>query len=133
MDKPAIVAQAQTILTGTASITTAMLIEVAGWGAVVVMVSLFGWAVSSLQVLASWTDDAPKLVKLEIVKGVFASIAAAALFVIVGHWQGWPMLLNVVGAFLSGMAGDKLLRPMSETVIQRAQAALEAIFGKAPR
>ena len=133
MQKPPAIAYAQDVISGTASITTAVVAEILGWSFVIVLVALFGWAVSSLHVLAGWTDDAPIVQKLEIVKGIFASIAAAAVFVMIGHWQGWPMLLNVLGAFFAGMAGDKLLRPMADTVIGRAQAALDAIFGKAAK
>ena len=133
MQKPPAIAYAQDVISGTASITTAVVAEILGWSFVIILVALFGWAVSSLHVLAGWTDDAPIVQKLEIVKGIFASIAAAAVFVMIGHWQGWPMLLNVLGAFFAGMAGDKLLRPMADTVIGRAQAALDAIFGKAAK
>ena len=133
MDKPSAIAHVQSVLTGTASVTTALVAEILGWSFVVIVVALFGWAVSSLHVLAGWTDDAPVVQKLEIIKGIFASIAASAVFVMVGHWQGWPMLLNVLGAFFAGMAGDRLLRPMADTVIQRAQAALDAIFGRATK
>lgn len=114
---------------GLAGATVGTLAEIAGWGAVVVIVSLFGWAVSSLDQLAGWTDDATRLTKLSIVKGVFASVAAAALVVLLGHWQGWHPLVNVVAAFLGGMSGDKLLRPMADGMIARAKVAVEALFG----
>ena len=133
MEKPSAVAHVQNVLSGSVGITTAIVAEIIGWSLVVTLVALFGWAVSSLHVLANWTDDAPILQKLEIVKGIFASIAAAAVFVMIGHWQDWPMLLNVLGAFFAGMAGDRLLRPMADTVISRAQAAMDAIFGRATK
>ena len=133
MQKPAAIAYTQNVLSGAASITTAVVLEILGWSLVITIVALFGWAVSSLHVLAGWTDEAPILQKLEIIKGIFASIAAAAVFVMIGHWQDWPMLLNVLGAFFAGMAGDRLLRPMADTVISRAQAAMDAIFGRATK
>lgn len=103
--------------------------DLAGWGAIVLVVSLFGWAVSSLDQLAGWTDDAPRLAKLTIVKGICASVAAAAIVVIIGHWLQWHPLANVVAAFLGGMAGDKLLRPMADGLIARIGAGAGALFG----
>ena len=117
-------------ISGIASITTALIGEIFGWGLIVLVVSLFGWAVSSLHTLAGWTDSAPVVAKLEIVKGIFASIAAAAIFVLIGNWQGWPTLLNIVGAFLAGMSGDRLLRPLADGMIARLGAALDAAFGR---
>ena len=122
--------QKTTTISGIASITTAITAEILGWSVVVLIVSLFGWAVSSLHTLANWTDSAPIVAKLEIVKGVFASIAAAAIFVLIGNWQNWPTLLNIVGAFLAGMSGDRLLRPLADGLIARLGAALDAAFGK---
>jgi hypothetical protein len=124
-----VIVEQKTLLYGIAGATAGTLAEIAGWGVVVVIVSLFGWAVSSLDQLAGWTDDATRLTKLSIVKGVFASIAAAALVVLLGHWQGWHPLVNVVAAFLGGMSGDKLLRPMADGMIARLQLALDAVFG----
>ena len=122
--------QKTTTITGIASLTSAVIGEVLGWSLIVLVVSLFGWAVSSLHTLAGWTDSAPIVAKLEIVKGIFASIAAAAIFVLVGNWQGWPTLLNIIGAFLAGMSGDRLLRPLADGLIARLGAALDAAFGK---
>lgn len=126
------VIEQKTLVAGITGLSMAALAEIAGWGAVVVVVSLFGWAVSSLEQLAGWTDGATSLTKLTIIKGVFASIAAASIVVMVGHWQDWHPLLNVGCAFLGGMAGDKLLRPLSEGLIARLGAGLEALLGKKP-
>lgn len=117
-------------ITGISSLTAAVVAEVLGWSLVVLVVALFGWAVSSLHTLANWTDTAPAVAKLEIVKGIFASISAAAIFVMIGHWQVWPTLLNIVGAFLAGMSGDRLLRPLADGLIARLGAALDAAFGR---
>lgn len=124
--------QKTTIVSGIASISTAVVSEVLGWSAVVLFVSMLGWAVSSLHTLAGWTDDAPIVAKLEIIKGVFASVAAAAIFVLIGNWQEWPTLLNIVGAFLAGMSGDRLLRPLADGMIARLGAAVDAMFGRGP-
>ncbi len=103
--------------------------DLAGWGAIVLVVSLLGWAVSSLDQLAGWTDDATKLVKLTIIKGIFASIAAAAIVVLIGNWMQWHPMGIVIGAFLGGMAGDKLLRPLADGMVARLAAGLQALIG----
>ena len=118
------------LVSGFAAMSTATIVEVAGWGVVVLVVALFGWAVSSLEALAGWTDDATKLAKLTIIKGIFASVAAAAIVVAVGNWQEWHPLVIVGCAFLGGMAGDKLLRPLSDGLTTRLGAMLDALLGK---
>jgi hypothetical protein len=122
----------KTFFAGAVGAAAGTLIEVAGWGVLVIVVSLLGWAVSSLDQLAGWTDGAPRLAKLTIVKGIFASIAAAAVVVIIGQLWAWHPLAIVVCAFLGGMSGDKLLRPLADGMIARLAAAFDALLGKTP-
>lgn len=96
-------------------------------GLAVTTISLFGWATSSLHVLAGWTTDLAT--RLEIIRGVLCSIAAGAIAAIACWYFKLPIPLCVLCVFLAGMSGDKFLKPLAERVIARAAAALDALIG----
>jgi hypothetical protein len=93
------------------------------WVAGIVVISTLGWAVSSLHTLAGWTDNATVTDKLEIIKGLLASIAAGGVVAALGWHYQMPIILVFVGVFLGGFSGDKYLKPIAEKFLER-------VFGK---
>lgn len=102
-------------------------VALAGWivvGGVILLVSLVGWAVSSLHVLAGWTDNATRAEKLEICKGILASVSAGGLGAGYAAHAGWPMVAVILTAFFAGYSGDRWLKPLAEAVLARVNVAI---------
>lgn len=93
-------------------------------GSGIVLVSVIGWAVSSLHVLAGWTDNATRAEKLEICKGILASISAGGIGAVYGVHAGWPMVAVILAAFFGGYSGDRWLKPLAEAVLARVNIAI---------
>ena len=97
---------------------TLFALKVTGWAAVFLLIALFGWAASSLHVLAGWSGGLVQ--RLEILKGLLASIASGGIVGALGFYSETPVLLTLIGVFCAGFAGERYLKPLVEAVLQRA-------------
>lgn len=106
-----------------------LLLKVLGWTAAVIVLAIFGWSISSLHVLAGW-DGGGLAVRLEIIRGILASVGAGAVAALAGYYYELPIVLICLAVFLAGMSGERFLKPMAERFLGRLMAAFDGFFGK---
>lgn len=105
-------------------------LKVVGGVLAVLALSMFGWAISSLHMLAGWTDGG-LLGRLEIIKGMLASVGGGTLVTLLGLYFEMPIVLICIGVFAAGLAGERFLRPFAEQILGRFTAVVNAAFGRA--
>lgn len=103
--------------------------KVIGWASVVILLSLFGWSITSLHVLAGWSDG-DVAARLEIVRGMLASIGAGVVVALGGYYYQLPLAVICLSIFFAGMAGQKFLVPAGERILGRLMGAFDGFFGK---
>lgn len=106
-----------------------LLLKVIGWSAAVILLALFGWSISSLHVLAGWSDGG-LAARLEIIRGMLASVGAGAVAALGGYYYQLPIVLICLAVFLAGMSGQRFLVPLGERFLARLTAAFDGFFGK---
>jgi len=122
-------AEAAAALEATLVSVALVALKVLGWALVVAALSLFGWSVSSLHLLAGWTDG-ELAARLEIVRGVLASVGAGAVAALAGFYYELPIVLICIAVFFAGMSGERYLKPMAEQLLGRLNAAFLGLFGR---
>jgi len=123
-------AQAIAAMESAGDVTTFALaaLKLVGWGAGVLVLAVLGWAASSLHVLAAWPGAALGA-RLEIVRGVLASVVAGALAALGGLHYEAPTVIVLICVLLAGYSGERWLRPLAEAAMERVAGALRAIGG----
>jgi hypothetical protein len=97
--------------------------------AVVLLLSMFGWAISSLHMLAGWTEGGLAN-RLVIIKGMLASLGGGMLIALGGLSTEMPVVLICIGVFAAGIAGERFLLPFVERILARITAIFEAALGR---
>lgn len=98
-------------------------LKVLGWSIGVLLLSVVGWAASSLHVLAAWPGSA-LAGRLEILRGIVASVLAGGVTALAGLHYETPAVLILIGVLLAGYSGERWLRPLAEEVVNRVRGAI---------